>query len=316
MQNQMTQMQHKHQEEFQLVLTTQATAAQDSAAFHVKCLADSMEQFDYDPENNLTFEAYYRRYESVLTTHSKGLDEPTKVHLLLQKFPQAQYERYADSILSESPQDRTLSSTVESFKLLFGHKETKSAMRHMSFNLVKQEGENFSEYAGRINKHAEKFDVGKCTADDFKVLLFVSGLKSPDDLSVLERLLTKVDNQHLEMEKAKDENARSLIHNLKLQDLVNEAERSNCLRKDKCKVVESASVQVQAIQKQRFANKDKSPTYSTRQAKKFPPSPCPACGASHWKHDCPYKEKDCGECSLKGHKTGFCDNKELHEAKH
>lgn len=309
MHEQMRQMQLNHQEELKLVLQTQKqqSTAQDSTAFKVKCLADSMEQFDYDPDNNQTFEAYFRRYESVLTTQAEGLDEPTKVHLLLQKFPQGQYQKYADSILPETPQDRTLSDTVETLKRLFGHKETKFAMRHKCFNLVKHDGEDFSEYAARINKHAEKFEIGNYTADDFKVLLFVSGLKAPEDSTILERLLTKVDNRHLEIEKTTDDAARKLIHKLNLQDLVNEAERINCLKTDKGKVGGSPVVEVQAIHQQKVASKVKTTAHSTRQGRKSPPSPCPACGANHWSRDCPYMERECKECSEKGHKTGFCD---------
>lgn len=314
MQQQMQEMHSQHQEEMRLILqgrqsTPSEISRESSTAFKVKCLADSMVQFEYDPENNQTFEAYYKRYESVLTTQADDLDEPTKVHLLLQKFPQPQYQRYADIILPKSPQDRSLAETVETLKLLFGHKETKFAMRHRCFSIIKREEENFCDYAARINKNAEKFDIKNCTADDFKVLLFVSGLKSTQDSVILEKLLTKVDNQHVEMEKAPNDGARALIHKLNLQDLVNEAERITCMRSDKGKVGETITSEVHSIHQERFADRSKSTPQarSFRQGAKHPPFPCPACGEIHWKRDCPYISKDCSECNKQGHKTGFCE---------
>lgn len=116
----------------------------DAITTKVKNLADSMVQFIYDPDSNQTFEAYYNRYESVLTTQANGLDEPTKVHLLLQKLQQMEYQRYADSILPLKLHERTLAETVTELKRLFGYKETKFAMRHKCFGLSKLDSDSLS----------------------------------------------------------------------------------------------------------------------------------------------------------------------------
>lgn len=213
----------------------------DEITTKVKNLADSMVPFVYDPDCNLTFEAYYNRYETVLTTQAADLDEPTKVHLLLQKFQQTEYQCYADSILPSKPNERKLEETVESLKRIFGYKESKFSMRHKCFELKKKEDEDYTGYMVRVNKMAEKFDLNNCSIDDFKVLLLVSGLKAPADSLILEKLLTKVDNQHLALEKAATEEARTLVYKLKLQDLLNEAERITCLKKDKGKVGETST---------------------------------------------------------------------------
>lgn len=76
---------------------------------------------------------------------------------------------------------------------MFGYKETKFAMRHEYFNLTKLDTEDHQTYAARINKHGEKFDIAKCSFEDLKVLLYVSGLKSPQDSQILEKLLAKID---------------------------------------------------------------------------------------------------------------------------
>lgn len=289
--------------------------AHDSTAFKVKCLADSMVQFDYDPDSNQTFEAFYKRYESVLTTQAIDLDEPTKVHLLLQKFPQAQYQRYADSILPLNPQDCTLAQTVVTLKRLFGYKETKFAMRHKCFNLSMCDSEDFSEYAARVNKYAEKFDIAHCTNDDFKVLLFVCGLKSSKVSLILEKLLTKIDNQHVELEKAANDQARELIHKLNLQDLVNEAERITCLKLDKGKIGETSSTaEVHAVKINSYNKEKPKNTYQSDKSKTESSapcySPCPACGEVHWYKNCLYKET-CETCNKKGHKSIYCSSFKL-----
>src|SRR5690349_15953311 len=48
-----------------------------------KNLADSMESFSYDPDDNAIFESWYKRYETVFTAEVAGWTEPEKVRLLL-----------------------------------------------------------------------------------------------------------------------------------------------------------------------------------------------------------------------------------------
>ncbi|XP_017488863.1 PREDICTED: uncharacterized protein LOC108377113, partial [Rhagoletis zephyria] len=247
-------------------IADQAVLAQDSIAFKVKCLADSMVNFEYDPDSNQTFEE--------------------------------QYQRYADSILPLKPQDCTFENTVTTLKKLFGYKETKFAMRHRCFNLAKFDHEDFSMYAARINKPAEKFDISHCTADDFKVLLFVSGLKHVKDSLILEKLLTKVDNQYLELERVTDTAARADVHKLNLQDLINEAERIICLKLDKGKVGEAfAAQEVHSVQQNKNSkssfNKDKSTVRNQRND--TPRLASFRCGEIHWSDNCPCKDKQCGE---------------------
>lgn len=138
--------------------------------------------------------------------------------MLLQKFSQADYQRFADSVLPQEPTQLTLDNAVEKLKRMFGYRKTKFAMRHKCFNLKKLDTEDFTTFAARINKHGEKFDVAHCTADDFKVLLFVSGLKSPRDSLILEKLLTKIDAISVKLEAA-DDAARAAVPKLTLRTL-------------------------------------------------------------------------------------------------
>lgn len=40
----------------------------------VKDLADSMVSFDYDPDNNATFDSWYKRYVIIFTVGANGLE--------------------------------------------------------------------------------------------------------------------------------------------------------------------------------------------------------------------------------------------------
>ena len=152
----------------------------------IKNLSDRMVPFCYDPENNSTFASWYARYENLFDDDAKELDEKQKVNLLLQKFTQKDFEKFSDTILPKKTTEITLVDAVKELKRIFGLKESKFSLRWKCLKLSKSEGEDFVSYAARVNKSCEKFDVTKCTADDFKVLMFVGGLNAPQDSLTLE----------------------------------------------------------------------------------------------------------------------------------
>lgn len=296
------------------------TSHEDSVARRVKDLADLMVSFDYDPDNNATFDSWYKCYTTIFTIGVKGFDEPTKIQLMFQKFSHVDYQRFADSILPKEPSELTLEEAVKELKRLFGYKETKFSMRHKCFSIVKSDDEDFIKYAARVNKSAEKFDIKGCTADDLKVLLFVSGLKNPSDSLILEKLLAKVDAQHVQYEALADDEARATFRKLNLNDLVNEAQRILCLKKDKSTIGESGGVtEVSAVRQSKFRKSNRSkPSSSGRSSpvssnsdfadarRTLPSRVCWLCGEHHWVKDCPFRDKQCTLCSKMGHKAGFC----------
>ncbi|RLU20774.1 hypothetical protein DMN91_007388 [Ooceraea biroi] len=194
--------------------------------------------------------------------------------------------------------------------------ETKFAMRHKCFHLKKKDSEDFVQYAAHINKHGEKFDVRNCTSDNLKVLFFVSGLKSPQDLFILEKLLAKVDAQSVQLEAAPTDAARAVLNQLTLQDLVNEAQRLLCLKRDtgtvgdKDTIGDASLAGVLAIQhkgKKQWTKNKQSSSEKLSPTRKQPPRPCNYCGANHWERECNFECKQCNTCHEYGHKAEFCE---------
>ncbi|XP_011858363.1 PREDICTED: uncharacterized protein K02A2.6-like [Vollenhovia emeryi] len=297
----------------------------DSSSRRIKDLADSMLPFEYNPDENAVFEQYYARYKSIFEVENNDLTDTAKIRLLLTKFSTPDFQRYADSILPKETHEISFTDTIKSLKKLFGHRQTKFSLRHKVFSLHKEDNEDYSQYAARINKHAEKFDITSCTADDFKVLLFVSGLKSPQESRVLEKLLTKVEHQYVQFEALTDQAQIAAFVKLQLDDLVNECHRMRSLEKDKETVVVSSSgSEVHAVRQgynkqKQFPNKSSShcqlnsQSSSSFHSNQGPWKPkCKFCDGVHWHINCPFKDKECSDCHQTGHKPGFCEKARIY----
>lgn len=303
------QQQQQHQELIERLLANQvpaqiAPAADISRETKFRNLADSMEPFMYNPDENSIFETWYKRYETVFITSINDWTEPEKIRLLLNKFSRADYQTFADSILPQAPTDLTLDAAVKLLKSLFDFTETKFSMRYKCFSVRMEEQETFKDYGARINKLGEKFDAANFAADDCKTLLFISGLKSAKHSHILEKLLNKVDTQQRKFEAEEDEAARAAFAKLKVSDLVNEANKIISLKSDKSEISEVtiASNEINAV---RTSSKPFKKQPRLDNSNRIPSRPCSFCGENHWDKDC--KSKDtCSVCSAFGHKTGNC----------
>lgn len=292
---------------------TVAPAIQATSSSTFKNLSDSMLEFVYDPELNLTFDAWYRRYESVFTTEAADLSECTKVRLLTGKLRNSDFEQFANAILPIKTHELALEEAISKLKSIFGHRQSKFALRKMCFNITKLDSEDFACYAARVNKHCERFDVKNCAVDEFKAQIFVNGLKSPQDSLILEKLLAKLDGESTNVATLQTQERRNEFVHLKLQDLVNEADRIISLKQDKSSVAETHSKsEVFAIQRHQFVTKNDSDNSTSTSSAELPqpPSPCLHCGGVHWHRDCPFREKTCFDCNKTGHKAGYCTMKQ------
>lgn len=62
-------------------------------------------------------------------------------------------------------------------------------------NTIKSPHENFIAYAAQINKKCEKFQISQITANQFKCLIFVCGLRSSTDADIRTKLLNLIDSK-------------------------------------------------------------------------------------------------------------------------
>ncbi|VDQ03246.1 unnamed protein product [Trichobilharzia regenti] len=56
-------------------------------------IVNSISQFNYNPDANVTFDTWYQRYEDLFTVDFASQDDAWKVRVLLRKLGPAEYER-------------------------------------------------------------------------------------------------------------------------------------------------------------------------------------------------------------------------------
>ena len=289
----------------------------------VKDYSDRIEKFVHDSENNITFDLWYARYQSIFEVEAKALPEATKVGLLTQKLSQPDYQKFANTILPRVPVELSLETAVNELKRIFGQKESRFALRYKVFKIKKESGEDIKSFAARVTRECVKFEVKQCSEEDLKMLAFVQGLIDPEDASILKKLLDMLDNHYTQCEAEKDP---TTVPKLDLNALVSTSERMRNVEKEK-NMVEKEPVQQQilaVIKKPQFGKGFKPQRQAPQHAQSnstsdksgshpHVPNPCAHCGGNHFHRDCPFNGKLCTLCNGVGHKgeAGFCSSSRL-----
>ncbi|XP_062711752.1 uncharacterized protein K02A2.6-like [Aedes albopictus] len=257
----------------------------------IETLATGIEDFYYDPDGGVFFDAWYARYEDVFKVDGKNLDDPAKVRLLLRKIGTKFHERYVNSILPKHPRDFGLDETVNKLKKLYGRQTSLFNDRYRCLQYIKNDADDFSSYAASVNKHCEAFQLSKLSDDQFKALRFVCGLQSSRDADIRTRLISKLEAE----ETAPPAEGTKLT----LENLVEECHRFNNLKQD-TKMIEKPVPEKSIV----------NAVSSKLAKKKKPKSPCWLCGDLHFVKECSYQDHFCGKCKRKGHKEGYCSTAE------
>lgn len=160
---------------------------------HFDTLAGRITPFSYDPEADVTFEAWYHRREDIFTVDASSLDEPSKVRLLLHKLDAVSYEKFSNYILPRTPKEVSFDQAVKTLKDLFGPQQSLFSARYACMKLVKNPKDDFATYAGHVNRECAKFKLAECDDNQFKCLIFVCGLHAPEDAFIRLKLLDKID---------------------------------------------------------------------------------------------------------------------------
>ncbi|CAI2738976.1 unnamed protein product [Dicrocoelium dendriticum] len=267
-------------------------ASTDSTVSTADKLAHSMAEFRYQPDDDLTFEAWFRRYEDLLKIDGRGLGDAAQVRLLLRKLGSQEYEKYANYILPKNPRDLSLDDTVKNLTRIFGPKTSLFNARFRCFQVVKHQDDDFVTYAAVVNRECERFQLSTLTSDQFKTLIFVCGLRSPKDAEIRTRLLSRLECNP----------------DISLQDLVQECERLLTLKHDTEMIQrhnEPCVVDVHAIPT------GPRPSYYSVRSSNFtrrnrPPSACWHCGQWHFARFCEFRQHTCKRCGKVGHKETRC----------
>ncbi|XP_055590830.1 uncharacterized protein K02A2.6-like [Uranotaenia lowii] len=260
----------------------------DSLSHHIR-------EFRYEPDQNITFAAWYARYNDLFEQDASRLDSEAKVRLLLRKLGAAEHERYVNFILPRQPKDFLFENTVRKLGILFGATESLISKRYRCMQIAKKSTEDYITFSCRVNKSCVDFELGKLTEEQFKCLLFVCGLKTECDAEVRTRLLAKIEDRS----------------DVTLEQLSEDCQRLLCLKKDTAMIEGTSGSAVQFVKRSnhRQQNSQTPPKRTVKSKsvnKNIPPSPCWKCGAMHYTRECPYKDHKCSDCGKSGHREGYC----------
>ncbi|XP_058449261.1 uncharacterized protein K02A2.6-like [Malaya genurostris] len=124
------QLMQQQQDFFRSIISSINVQVPPNPEMILDSLANNIKEFRYDPDGNITFAAWYGRYDDLFEQDAARLDDEAKVRLLMRKLGSAEHERYVSYILPKSPKDYKFSDTVEKLKILFGAAESVISKRY------------------------------------------------------------------------------------------------------------------------------------------------------------------------------------------
>lgn len=166
---------------------------QTDSEFRMETLGQSISEFDFVPESEITFDAWFGRYESLFSEDAVNLSDQAKTRLLLRKLNTRCHQLYTNSILPQTPKDKSFAETVARCKATFGRQESLFSTRYKCLQLVKSDLDDYSAYSAQVNKLCEAFKLPELTADQFKCLMFVCGLQSHQYADIRTKILSTID---------------------------------------------------------------------------------------------------------------------------
>ncbi|XP_055522702.1 uncharacterized protein K02A2.6-like [Wyeomyia smithii] len=111
MQQQQQAFMHQQEEIMRTIMLSIQVQVPPNPKVILDSLANNIKEFRYDPENNVTFAAWYKRYDDLFEKDANRFDEGAKVRLLMRKMGMSEYERYVagtpsyvDSLKGEFPE--------------------------------------------------------------------------------------------------------------------------------------------------------------------------------------------------------------------
>ena len=250
----------------------------------INSLMNRMSTFTYDPQNGLTFDLWFSRYDDTINIDGVNLDDAAKVRLLTQKLDQLAFQKYAAHILPKKFSECNFAETVKVLKALFGHQGSIFARRYQFLQTRCQDSNNgsFDDYTGVVNRRFEMAEMSKVDADQMKCLIWIGGLKEGQHDKIRQAALQFIEQKQ----------------NATLQELHQFAKNLTRLQATSRDIAAGSSREVSQV----GGHNKSQPTTST-------PNPCKGCGNLHFRLQCPFKQYTCKVCGKIGHKEALCYSK-------
>ena len=115
---------------------------------------NAIETFIYAPDEDKTFEAYYRRYEDIYIADCADWTDAKKVRLLLRKLGTVEYKKFVDYILQTKTCELGFLETVKLLWEFFSSKTSLFHKRWKCLNLTKMDSDYYLGFASVVNKIA------------------------------------------------------------------------------------------------------------------------------------------------------------------
>ena len=250
----------QQQEQLNLIATwTQKFQLQDTDNSDSIDLVNTITELSYDAENGYTFNAWFLRWHDTFQHEFPDKDDNWKKRWLIGKLGTKENQRFIKFILPKQPSDLTFTETIAILSDIF-REQSLFNIRYNCFKIAKSQSDDYVPYAGRVNHECERFHLQRLTEDQFKCLIFIAGLHSPDDSEICSQLLVKLETDE----------------KVTVQGLTAECNRLLKLRKDTMLVQQQSSLFSQPSQV--------SPVHSNKSqsSNKFPPFICWSCGEWHY----------------------------------
>ncbi|CAH8468203.1 unnamed protein product [Schistosoma rodhaini] len=204
----------------------------------------------------------------------------------MRKLGSNEHARYADHILPMLPRELSFEETVTQLSEIFGESFSLFSVRYQCLNLVKRDADEYGALADVVNRECERFKLRSLTEDQFKCLVFIKALQSPQDAEVRTRLLIRLDQDP----------------NVTLKTLTDECKRLQNIRHDN-QLIEQVNSNLTCSSVNAVTRlKSQKPNKTHNK----PTDACWLCGDWHYVRFCPFKKYKCQVCNRRGHKEGHC----------
>ncbi|KAI1703004.1 hypothetical protein DdX_15157 [Ditylenchus destructor] len=159
-----------------LASQTGTVPAQSGEQLLISNLSLRIEIFNYSPEEDLDFQAWYKRYGALFEEDGKDVSDAAKARLLVQKLGSVEHHKFLDSIKPKEPKELSFEATVKQLQSLFAPAVSKVMRQYQCFQVKQAAGEDKISFASKVNSLWESCFTTNVNLSTLKCVSFVAGL--------------------------------------------------------------------------------------------------------------------------------------------